>query len=88
MIAQLFDKGRTTIIEHLKNIFESEKSVCQEFRHTANDGKTYKTKYYNLDAFLEFDDREILHNAGKITKKIVDEKALSEFEIYLPCRSR
>lgn len=35
MIAQLFDKGRTTIIEHLKNIFESEelveKSVCREF---------------------------------------------------------
>ena len=24
MIAQLFDKGRTTITEHLKNIFESE----------------------------------------------------------------
>ena len=52
MIAQLFDKGRTTITEHLKNIFESEeldeKSVCREFRHTANDGKTYNTKYYNL----------------------------------------
>ena len=38
MIAQLFDEGRTTITEHLKNIFESEeldeKSVCREFRHT------------------------------------------------------
>jgi len=49
MIAQLFDKGRTTITEHLKNIFESkeldEKSVCREFRHTANDGKSYNTKY-------------------------------------------
>lgn len=56
MIAQLFDKGRTTIIEHLKNIFECEelveKSVCREFRHTANDGKTYNTKYYNLDAII------------------------------------
>ncbi|WP_141050456.1 virulence RhuM family protein [Aliarcobacter cryaerophilus] len=56
MIAQLFDKGRTTITEHLKNIFESEeldeKSVCREFRHTANDGKTYNTKYYNLDAII------------------------------------
>ena len=43
MIAQLFDKGRTTITEHLKNIFESseldENSVCREFRHTANDEK-------------------------------------------------
>ena len=56
IIAQLFDKGRTTITEHLKNIFESEeldeKSVCREFRHTANDGKTYNTKYYNLDAII------------------------------------
>ena len=56
MIAQLFDKGRTTITEHLKNIFESEeldeKSVCREFRHTANDGKTYNTKYYSLDAII------------------------------------
>lgn len=29
-----------------------EKSVCREFRHTANDGKTYNTKYYNLDAII------------------------------------
>ena len=56
MIAQLFDKSRTTITEHLKNIFESEEldenSVCREFRHTANDGKIYNTKYYNLDAII------------------------------------
>lgn len=56
MIAQLFDKGRTTITEHLKNIFESEEldenAVCREFRHTANDGKAYNTKYYNLDAII------------------------------------
>ena len=56
MIAELFGKGRSTITEHLKNIFESEElnedSVCREFRHTANDGKNYKTKYYNLDAII------------------------------------
>ncbi len=92
MIAGLFDKGRTTITEHLKNIFESEeldeKLVCREFRHTANDGKTYNTKYYNLDAFLEFDDRDILQDAGKITKKIADEKAFSEFEKYRVLQDR
>jgi len=56
MIAELFDKGRSTITEHLKNIFESEEleevSVCRDFRHTAKDGKNYKTKYYNLDAII------------------------------------
>jgi hypothetical protein len=41
-----------------------------------------------LDAFLEFDDREILHDAGKITKKIADEKALSEFEKYRVVQDR
>ena len=86
MIAPLFDIQRPAITKHLKNIFESgeldENSVSSILEHTANDGKTYNTKYYKLDAFLEFDDREILHDAGKITKKIADEKALSEFEKY------
>ena len=27
-----------------------ENSVCRDFRHTAEDGKTYQTKYYNLRA--------------------------------------
>ena len=35
-----------------------------------------------LDMFLEFDDREILQDSGKITKKIADEYAVSEFEKY------
>jgi len=35
-----------------------------------------------LDMFLEFDDREILQNSGKITKKIANEHAVTEFEKY------
>ena len=42
-IATLFDKGRSTITEHLKNIFETgeldQNSVCRKFRRTAADGK-------------------------------------------------
>ncbi len=44
-IAELFEKGRSTITEHLKNIFLEneldEDSVCLDFRQTAEDGKTY-----------------------------------------------
>lgn len=54
VMAQLFNKGRSTITEHLKNIFKegelNEKVVCRNFRHTAQDGKNYTTKFYNLRA--------------------------------------
>lgn len=56
MISELFDKGRSTIAEHLQNIFSSgeliENSVCREFRHTGDDGKEYSVKFYNLDAII------------------------------------
>jgi hypothetical protein len=51
-----FDKGRSTITEHLKNIFDTgelqEETVCRDFRHTADDGKDYTTRFYNLDAII------------------------------------
>lgn len=55
-ISRLFDKGRSTITEHLNSIFTEgeldEKSACRKFRLTASDGKTYNTKFYNLDAII------------------------------------
>lgn len=55
-IALLFDVKRPAITKHLKNIFESkelnEKSVCSILEHTADDNKTYKVQYYNLDAVI------------------------------------
>jgi len=52
----LFEKGRSTITEHLQKIFETgeliENSVCRDFRHTAEDGKEYTTKFYNLDVII------------------------------------
>ena len=55
-MAQLFNKGRTTVTEHIQNIFKEEEldenSVCRKFRHTAEDGKTYDTNYYNLDVII------------------------------------
>lgn len=56
LISVLFEKERNTIGEHLKNIFDSkellESSVCRDFRHTAKDGKSYSSKFYNLDAII------------------------------------
>ena len=53
-IAELFGVDRSVVTKHLKNVFESgeldEDSVCVNFAHTADDGKTYQTKFYNLDA--------------------------------------
>ena len=55
-IAELFEKNRVTITEHIKNVFGEgelvEDSVCRNFRHTADDGKTYDTQYYNLDVII------------------------------------
>jgi len=55
-IALLFGVQRPAITKHLKNIFESgeldEDSVSSILEHTADDGKTYKTKFYNLEAIL------------------------------------
>ena len=55
-IATLFDKGRSTIAEHLCNIFASgeidQNSACRKFRQTASDGKNYEKQFYNLDAII------------------------------------
>ena len=55
-IAELFGVDRTVITKHLKNIFEISElqrdSVCAKFAHTAEDGKTYDTTFYNLDAII------------------------------------
>jgi len=55
-IALLFGVQRPAITKHLQNIFESgeltENSVSSILEHTADDDKTYKTKFYNLDAIL------------------------------------
>ena len=55
LIAELFDTTRNNVTMHLGNILEKEldkNSVCKDFLHTAEDGKKYKTKYYNLDAII------------------------------------
>ncbi|KAA6314132.1 hypothetical protein EZS27_035207 [termite gut metagenome] len=56
LMAVLFDCSTDNISLHLKNIFKEneldEHSVTEDFSVTASDGKTYKTKHYNLDAII------------------------------------
>ena len=61
-MALLFGKGRTTITEHISNIFSEgelqEDMVCRKFRHTTQHGaieglhQTKEVKYYNLDVII------------------------------------
>lgn len=56
MMGQLYDVDVRTISYHLKKIFNdnelSENSVIQNFWITADDGKNYQTKHYNLSAII------------------------------------
>lgn len=71
-IAELFEKGRSTITEHLINIFKDgeldENSVCRDFRHTAEDGKTYISKFYNLQAITAVGFKVNSHRAIEFRK--------------------
>jgi prophage maintenance system killer protein len=55
-MARIFERERSVITKHLRNVFRdgelAEESVCANFAHTAVDGKTYQTKFFNLDAIL------------------------------------
>ncbi len=55
-LGELYQKGKATISEHIKHIFEDgeldENSVVRNFRTTAADGKNYDVAYYNLDMII------------------------------------
>ena len=56
MMGLLYDVESHTITYHLQKIFSDseldENSVTRIFRVTADDGKTYNTKHYNLSAII------------------------------------
>ena len=55
-LVDLYNSSKANVSEHIKHIFEEEEldenSVVREFRTTATDGKSYNTKYYNLDMII------------------------------------
>ena len=55
-MAELFQRDKSTISRHIKNIFEEgelqRNSVVAKFATTASDGKTYQVDHYNLDVII------------------------------------
>ncbi len=55
-MVELFQTTKQNISLHIKNIFEEgelvEDSVVKNYLTTAQDGKNYNTKYYNLDVII------------------------------------
>ena len=53
-LAQLFDRDKSVISRHIKNVLEEEldNSVVAKFATTASDGKSYQVDYYNLDMII------------------------------------
>ncbi len=78
LISELFEKGRSTISEHLNRIFTDgeldENVVCRNFRlttqHGAIEGKTQEkeVKYYNLRAIVAVGYRVNSHRAIEFRK--------------------
>ena len=82
-MAEIFDVQRPAITKHLKNIFDDREldknQVCSKMEHTARDGKTYNTEFYNLDAIISVGYRV---NSKKATEfRIWATKILKEYMI-------
>lgn len=79
LMSELFEVAIPTVNEHLKNIFGtgelSENSVIRNFRITAEDGKVYDTKHYNLDVIIALGYR-------------VNSKRATQFRVWATARLR
>ena len=55
-LMDLYGSSKANVSEQIKHIFEEdeleEDAVVRNFRITAADGKSYQTKYYNLDMII------------------------------------
>lgn len=82
-LAALYGVDRSVITKHLRNIFKEgelqEQSVCAKIAHTAKDGKTYRTQFYNLDAIISVGYRVNSYQATQF--RIWATRTLKEFVI-------
>jgi hypothetical protein len=82
-LAELFGVKRPAITKHLGKIFTTgeldENLVCSKMEYTAEDGKRYETKFYNLDAIIAVGYRVNSYQATQF--RIWASKTLNEFVI-------
>ena len=82
-LVKLYQSSKSNISEHIKHIFEEkeldENSVVRKFRTTANDGKSYNVKYYNLDMIVAIGFR-VRSNIGTNFRKWANER-LTEYMV-------
>ena len=85
-MAELFQTTAQNITIHLKEIYASgqltEEATCKESLQVQPEGQIVVSRTRKLDAFLKFNEREILGNAGKVAKEIADKLALEQYEIF------
>ena len=68
-------------IEHLNRIVEMYLNYAED--HAKRRRQVFMRDWRKkLDAFLQFNERDILANAGKVTKEIADNLALEHYEVF------
>lgn len=82
-MSEIFGVDRSVVTKHIKNIFDEreleEISVSAKIAHTADDGKTYQTSFYNLDAIIAVGYRASSYKATQF--RIWATKILKEYLI-------
>ena len=91
-MAELFDVKVPAISKHMKNIFESgeldEKVVISILENTTQHGaierKTVTMEQWSdkMDAFLEFNEQELLTHSGKVKAEVAKKLAEERYEEF------
>jgi hypothetical protein len=83
-------KGDVTIAKNYLNVDEIEwlnRIVTMYLDYAEDQAKRHRQIFMRdwrkkLDAFLQFNERDILTNAGKVSKAVADQLALEQYEIF------
>ena len=83
-------KGDVTIAKNYLNHNEMEQlnRIVEMYLNYAEDQAKHRRQVFmrdwrkKLDAFLQFNERDILTNAGKVAREVADNLALEQFEIF------